>query len=121
MSAKHILVIDDNEDIAEIICVTAKSLHMTTTIAADVAGFLAALTPEIDLIVIDLKMPEMSGSELMDLLARRRSTAKIVLMSGVGRTALGQAERYGRSLGLTVVGSLPKPFRVGELIEMLNR
>ena len=114
-------MIDDNRDIAELVCAMAESLKMECTIAEDVAAMWAALTPEPALIAMDLKMPEMSGAELMAELATRGCKAKIVVMSGVGPVALRAAEELGRSLGLDVVGSLAKPFRGAELRAMLGR
>ncbi len=121
MSEKRVVVIDDNSDIAELVCAMAESLQMPCTIAADLAAILAALTPEPSLIVMDLKMPGISGTELMGKLAARGCKARIVLMSGVGVNALREAEAFGRSLGLEVVGSLAKPFRGAELRAMLTR
>jgi len=121
MNAKRILVIDDNHDIAEIVCATGESMKISCTMVSDVASLFAALTPEISLVVMDLKMPEMSGAELMVKLAAHGCKARLLLMSGVGPNALREAEQLGRSLGLDVLGSLAKPFRGAELRAMLGR
>jgi len=118
---KHILVIDDNHDIAEIVCATAETMKMTCTIAEDVTSTFKALAAETSLILMDLRMPGMSGTELMAKLAAGGCKARVVLMSGAGPNALREAEQFGRSLGLDVVGSLAKPFRGSELREMLRR
>ena len=118
---RQVVVIDDNRDIAELACATVGSLNMSCITTSGLDEFLAALTPETDVILMDMRMPDMNGRELMDLLAARHCPAGIVLMSGVGSGSLKEAETYGRGIGLRMVGSLPKPFRVAELIEILKR
>ena len=118
---KEILVIDDNEDIGEVVRAVAERAKMSCTVTTSVDAFLAALTAETDLIFLDMKMPEMNGREMMELLAVHHCSAGIVLMSGLGSSVLGAAEGYGRGLGLKMVGTLPKPFRVAELSELLRK
>jgi CheY-like chemotaxis protein len=113
-------VIDDTPEIAELICATAQRLDVECRFATRVDDFLAALTPEIHLILMDMKMPEMNGRELLTLLAAHHCRARIVLMSGVGGSVLAEATAYGTSLGLRMGGVLAKPFRMVELMDAIN-
>ena len=121
MNQGKILVIDDNPDIAEIVCAMAESLGMSCMAAGDSRSAASGLALDPRLIVMDLLMPEMSGTELMKQLAVQGCRSKLVLMSGVGPVALRLAEELGKSLGLNVVGSLAKPFRGAELRAILMR
>jgi CheY-like chemotaxis protein len=118
---RRVLVIDDNDDIAELVCAAAESLKMTCEATTTVDDFVAALTVETDLILMDMMMPEMNGRELLAMLAGRRCKAGIVLISGVGPVALREAEAHGRDLGLKMAGVLAKPFRVPELLALLKQ
>jgi DNA-binding response OmpR family regulator len=72
----------------------------------------------IDLIVLDLHLPGMSGVELLRRLRADQATARtpIVLMSGEfdGRSD-GYATAYGAD------ATLPKPFEPDELLGTVNR
>jgi len=118
---KQVLVIDDNRDLGEVMRATVESAKMSCEVTTTVDEFLAALTAETSLILMDMQMPEMNGRELLALLGAHYCPSGIVLMSGIGSGALKQAESFGRSLGLKMVGTLAKPFRVADLLAMLRR
>jgi CheY-like chemotaxis protein len=118
---KRILVIEDNCDIAEIVSTTAECMEMICTIAYSRAAITAALEDRPAMIVMDMKMPEITGMEVIALLGELACRARIVLMSGVGRAGMEATAKAAGALGLDVVGLLPKPFRVTELMEMLGR
>ena len=116
---RSVLVIDDDPDIAEIVCATAESLGRTCVVTSTAKQFLAALTPRTSLILMDLRMPEVNGDRLMQQLAQQHCAAEIVLMSGAGRADMAAAESLGLALGLKIAGLLAKPFRGAELRAVL--
>jgi len=120
MTSQKILVIDDNADICALIDSTARQKGIACIIAADADTFLAALSPEISLILLDLVMPDVDGVELLRLLGEQKCTTPILLMSGVGARILETAVSLAKSLGLTVTGHLRKPFRIAELEAFLQ-
>ncbi len=115
-----ILVIDDEGDVGDIIVSTAQSMNMGCTATTNAADFLKALVPDVTLIMMDLAMPETDGIELLRLLGQKQCKAGIVLMSGFDRRVLETAEQLGRSLGLSAVAQLQKPFRLPELESILR-
>jgi len=115
MTSPRILIIDDNPDVVALITAAADYKGIACIVAADAETFLAALTPDISLILLDLVMPNVDGVELLRMLGEQKCATPIVLMSGVGARILETAVSLAKSLGLTVAGHLRKPFRIAEL------
>ena len=69
---------------------------------------------EIDLILLDLTMPGLSGEEILLQLQQLKATQKIVIMSGYG-----EAETMQRCAELGVVGFISKPFELQVIVAKL--
>lgn len=108
-------MIDDEVEIGEFIAIVAQTMDFRCISVTNTADFIAMLSPEVTLIMIDLMMPEMDGIELLRLLGKLSCKAWVVLMSEIEKRALETADELAKSLGLSVVGQLQKPFRVEEL------
>ena len=115
----HIVVIDDDADVGEFIFAAAQSMNFRCTITTNAVEFMAAVNPEVTLMMVDLMMPAMDGVELLRWLGEQQCKAGILLMSGLDKRVLETAEILARSLGLAVVGRLQKPFRLTELEKIL--
>jgi EAL domain-containing protein (putative c-di-GMP-specific phosphodiesterase class I)/CheY-like chemotaxis protein len=115
----HIVVIDDDADLGEFISTVAQSMKLRCTVATSAAEFMAAINPEVTLIMMDLMMPDMDGVELLRWLGQQQCAAGILLMSGLDKRVLETAEELAKSLGLAVVGRLQKPIRLKDLEKML--
>lgn len=119
-SKRKILVIDDETDIGEFISAAAKNLGLECIATTDATPIPHLLTPDVNLIILDLMMPEMDGIEAMRLLSDLHCKAGIVLMSGISTRVLETAEKLARTLGLEVVGHLAKPFKLPDLERLLR-
>jgi EAL domain-containing protein (putative c-di-GMP-specific phosphodiesterase class I)/FixJ family two-component response regulator len=122
MTTSHkILVIDDEKEVGRFICDVTEGMALSCVATTDQATFFEQLTPSTTLILLDLVMPDTDGVEILRKLANQHCKVGIVLMSGIGRRVIESAEKFATSLGLNIVGSLHKPFRIGDLEEVVNR
>lgn len=114
-----LVVFDDDVQIAELIGEIAQHEGFAVQVATERVAFEEALARTPDVIVIDLQMPALDGVEALRLLAARGVRAGIVLVSGVHERTLLAAERFGVNQGLSMIGTLTKPFVPDELNELL--
>ena len=84
----RILVVDDELDIAENIAALLNAKGHKTTIAADGPEGLRLARKELpDLVLLDVMLPQMSGTDVCRILRQesRTSKLKIVMVTGLGR------------------------------------
>ncbi|MGD0913689.1 MAG: EAL domain-containing response regulator [Terracidiphilus sp.] len=122
MTAKRkILVIDDEVDVGEFVAAAAQAMGLDCTATTNAKSFLESLKADVDLVLLDLMMPEVDGIELLRMLKKRKCKAGLILMSGSGMRIMESAEQLAHALGLTIAGRLQKPFRLAELEQVLER
>jgi EAL domain-containing protein (putative c-di-GMP-specific phosphodiesterase class I)/CheY-like chemotaxis protein len=118
---RKILVIDDEVDVGEFVVDAAQAMGLDCTSTTNAKSFLESLKPDVDLILLDLMMPEVDGIELLRMLKKRKCKAGLILISGSGKRIIESAEQLAHALGLTIAGRLQKPFRLAELEQVLER
>ncbi len=108
---KHILVVDDDQHILEIISFALGKAGMRVTLARDGRQALEAFVAQPpDLMVLDINMPEMDGLEVCRVI-RRTSDVPILFLSS-------RDDEIDRVLGLEIGGDdyVTKPFSPRELV-----
>ena len=75
-----------------------------------------ALTAEIDLAILDISMPRMTGIEAFHQIRAIDPNAKIILSSGTVNAAQLQ-----ELLAMGLKGSIPKPYQPHELVAMVRK
>ena len=116
----RLLVMDDDPMVAEVAASIVQTLGGQGRTTTRVSGLLEAINNWAPThIAVDLAMPDVDGVEVMNMLARRRCSARIIISSGMGEEVLAAAMRAASANGLDVAGVLPKPFKLQQLKALL--
>ena len=109
MHPRHVLVADDEPHIGRIIQMKLEQGPFRVTLAYDGRQALDALEREgdVDLVLLDLMMPEMSG---LDVLAAIRGDERFKSLPCIILTAAGQEQQYRQAMALGATDFMTKPF-----------
>ena len=121
LSAKRILIIEDNADVRRILTVTLRHLGYLTLEAKDASdGIKMSLTEIPDLILMDISLPDLSG---LDTARRIKDNPKTSQIPIVACSGWKDEDIITKALEVGVAEFLTKPIspeRVAELIEKLT-
>ncbi|MEO3428081.1 response regulator [Pelagibius sp. CAU 1746] len=120
MIAPRLLMCDDEAAIGAFVRHIAEelgySMHFTTD-AEDFGSLYRQVDPQV--VILDLVMPGTDGIELLRFLAKQRSRARILLMSGFDPRIRDAARLLGEAHSLDMAGVVAKPVRAAELRRLL--
>ena len=118
MTAKHILVVDDEPGITQLCEQLLKRAKYDVTVFTDPSLAMKFVTQDkVDLLLVDIRMPEISGFDLIAHTKQHQSDAAVLVMTG-----FGTVETAIQALRLGVDGLLLKPFEVGgELVRTVKQ
>ena len=114
-----VLIVDDNEvalEVAELMLKKHGLDVLTASGARAGVELFRRRADEIDLVLLDMQMPEMTGVDVFDELTRIRPGVRAVLSSGFAEEDL--LEQIGER-GLA--GFVQKPYRTADLIEIIRK
>ncbi len=120
MNLPKLIVVDDEADLAEFVCMVAENAGFDSEQFSNAGIFMKQYDNCADVIILDLMMPGVDGIEIIRFLAEIRCHALLILMSGFDSGVLHSAQKLATERGLNLAGSLNKPFRAAELDKMLN-
>jgi len=111
-----ILVVDDETGPRESLRMILKPLYDVHT-AADGQEALQFIGNEnVDLVTLDLRMPGLSGIEVLREIKKRKDDVEVIIVTGYGTLANAQeAIRYG------AVDFISKPFNVADIIAIISK
>lgn len=112
-----VYVVDDDDTVRDSLCMLLDSVGLTTRSFASADDFLATYSGEPGVLLLDVRMPGMSGLELQGELNDRCATRlAIIFMSGHGDIPMVvEALKRGATDFLT------KPFRDQDLLDRIHR
>ena len=110
--ATKVLVIEDDKDIASLLCLHLKDLNFECDRAADgTIGYEKALSSKYNLVVLDLMLPGMDGLEICQKLRAEKIQTPILMLTS-------KSDELDKVLGLEIGADdyLTKPFSVREFL-----
>ena len=112
---KHILIVEDEPDIQELLCAYLRDAGYGTTAAGDgVAALELFQSRPFDLVLLDLMLPKIDGFGVCELI-RRQSQVPILML-----TALDGEEEQLRGFRLNIDDYVTKPFSMPVLLEKIR-
>lgn len=109
----NILIVEDGEDIREIMASTLNKLFNSTITAVDgVDGLKAFQEFKPDIVLSDIRMPNMSGNEMVEEIKKISPDTPVIIVTGHGRM-LAQTNKADLVL--------EKPIKFDQLIEHIHR
>jgi len=118
MSKKHILVVDDEPDLIELLSYNLKKEGFTVSFAVDGEEALLMLKKsDFNLILLDLMLPGIQGLDLCRILRQNKKTERIPIIM---ITAKGEETDKIRGLETGADDYITKPFSPKELIARVN-
>ena len=113
---KSILIVDDEvhvrDGLSEIL--QQEGFHVETAKDGREAISLA-VNKRFDLMISDIKMPEMDGLELLDRVQKMNPQMRVIMV-----TAFGDVQTYLRSMNLGAHEYINKPIRIQELKRVID-
>jgi DNA-binding NtrC family response regulator len=114
--SKTILIVDDNANMSALLSEMLEVFEYESELAADGAEALEKLDAgPFSMVITDMRMPHMSGLQLLKQVRTRYPKMPVVLISGYS-----VSDVEGDSEGTKPDGFLAKPFMMSDIEELLN-
>jgi len=118
MPGEKILVVDDSVKIVTFLAEDVLPYHGYQVVTAKLGreGLEKLSSEDPDLLLVDLRLPDMSGLDILKAIRERESAIPVVLM-----TAYGSEDVVVEALRLVVKDYIIKPFTTEEVTEVIER
>jgi DNA-binding NtrC family response regulator len=117
MEKKKILVVDDEPNSREGLTkiLTKEGFDVVSAESGDTA-LAAAEKEDFDLVITDLKMPEISGIDLLEKIREYKPDVGVIIV-----TAYGEVNSYLKAMTLGAFEYLNKPIKLDELRRVIRK
>ena len=114
---KKILMVEDDRDFTESLRLLLEIKKFTVVTARSGEEALDLFTEnDYCCVLMDIKLPGLSGVETLDALLRRSPGTKVVMMTGCERGS----EEVVSATSIGAAGVLYKPFRIADLLNLID-
>ena len=119
MASYRVLLVDDQTEVRRMIRAGIETLQQDIKIV-DVPSAEEALLElsrhPVELLVVDIRLPGMSGLELIEKLRKRRPETKVMIITGLSDTKI-----WGDISGVGAVATFSKPLPMSDFLEAVQR
>ena len=117
IALRRVLIVDDEENIRLMLSAVLRREGHEVTLAPSAGEALAALENKtFDVLISDVRMPGMSGLELLDIVLPRYPHLVVIIMS-----AYGNLDTTIEAIKRGAYDYLPKPFKPDEVVLVLRK
>ena len=117
MAEKKILIVDDNPNMASLLAEMLEVFDVPSKASTDGETALRLLeSEEFSLVITDLKMPNMSGVELLRAIKQKRHSLPVIVISGYHL-----ASHEGKVVDGLPDGFINKPFKMTDIKSVLDQ
>ena len=118
MNKTRVLIVDDVSDMRNLLASSLRSLDISHIMEAkNAAGAIEIYqNKEIDIVFLDLHMPNIDGFEALQEIRKINPVAFIVIVSGEH-----SIDNVKKAIKLGANGFIIKPFKLGKLKEMIDK
>jgi DNA-binding NtrC family response regulator len=117
MAKREILIVDDNPNMASLLSEMLDVFDLKSRITNDGESALEILdTEEFSLVITDLKMPKMSGTELLAAIKGKRPNLPVIVISGYN-----VASSEGQVVEGLANGFIHKPFKMSDIQSVVEQ
>ncbi len=117
MQTPTVSIVDDDQQVRESLAALIQSMNIDVECYASGREFLDHCTPSRPgCVVLDLRMPQLSGLEVIEQLAARKIDVPVIMISGHGDIPAAVA-----AIQAGAIDFLEKPYRGSALIESVRR
>ena len=116
-SESSVFIVDDDEAVRDSLKMLVRSIGLSVETFTSAADFLESYDPSrAGCVILDIRMPGMSGLELQEQLSARNATLPIIFITGHGDIPMAV-----KSIKAGAVDFIQKPFRDQELIDRIQQ
>lgn len=118
---ERVLILDDDTLVGRVILSHVNAIGHQGRFTADPHEFLELQrTWRPSRVIVDLVMDTMDGLEVLEHLAADGCEAAVIISSGMGSRVMDAARRLADAKGLTIAGTLAKPYTRADLSALLR-
>lgn len=121
MMTSRLFIIDDDIHMANMLGAAVEDLDIDVHVYTDPDIFFEQIIEPQDIILLDMQMPKIDGIEVIRTLGLKQCTARLILMSGKGKSVLHSAQHLAIAHSLNMIATMNKPIKIDYLQKTIKK